>query len=281
MHSSDHHHPPLAIGIDGCRAGWLAAAITTSRGQLTLTLSISPTLADIIAPIIAAVVAEQTPQHDAHPVCAIDIPIGLPQKPGARRPCDIAARLELGPRRASVFFAPPRPALHAPTYDDVRGTGQRDGLSIQTWNILPKVREADTLLRAAAPPHQRASLQRHIIEAHPELAFARLHRAPLVASKKTAAGFAARMHLLTHEIPRIAPELTPFPDAVPLLDRFAASTPKSTWQRDDALDALVLAYVAWLHRNRIARPVTDTDAPLDDEGLPMQIWSCPPHTQQP
>ena len=135
----------------------------------------------------------------------IDIPIGLLDGP---RQCDRAARELLGPRRASVFPAPPRRLLGARRY-----AGQ---CSIQLWNILDKIREVD----AGMTPR----LQRRVREAHPECSFALLKGAPLGFSKKTAAGEAERRLLLRPHFGEIGPV------------RGAA--------RDDVLDAWALLWSA-------------------------------------
>ena len=135
----------------------------------------------------------------------IDIPIGLLDGP---RACDLAARTLLGPRRSSVFPAPPRRLLRARRY-----AGQ---CSIQLWNILGKIREVDEAMTRR--------LQRRIREAHPECAFALLGGAPLRFPKKTAEGEAERRKLLRPHFGEIAR----LPGAA----------------RDDVLDAYALLWSA-------------------------------------
>ena len=65
----------------------------------------------------------------------------------------------LGRRASSVFSPPSRQVLGATCYEDVRA----QGLSIQAYGILPKIREVDRLMTP--------ELQKVIHEAHPELAF--------------------------------------------------------------------------------------------------------------
>lgn len=145
------------VGVDGCRAGWVA-----SDGAQ----------AEVFASFAALM--------DAHAgaTVAIDIPIGLLAE-GTRgdRACDKAARRLLGPRRASVFPPPTRAQLI-----EVRG------LSLQTRNIVPKIREVDAWL--AAHPGAR------VFEAHPELAFAQANGAPMRHAKRTAAGRLERARVL-------------------------------------------------------------------------------------
>ena len=79
---------------------------------------------------------------------ALDIPIGLTKR-GARD-CDRAARSALGPRRSSVFPAPPRAVLEARSWEhacriceDVEGKR----ISRQAWALVQKIREVDRALR--------------------------------------------------------------------------------------------------------------------------------------
>ena len=142
--------------MDGCRGGWVVASPDGLR----------------IVPAFAGIVAER------FDLALFDIPIGLPQS--GPRACDVEARRLIGPRRSSVFPAPPRRLLSAARY-----AGQ---CSVQLWNILPKIREVDS----AITPR----LQRRIREAHPECSFRLLHGGPLPHAKKTPPGLALRRRLL-------------------------------------------------------------------------------------
>ena len=123
------------------------------------------------------------PANPTPAVMAIDIPIGLPES--GPRACDQATRARLGPRRSSVFPAPIRAVLAARSQQEAsvigRGVDGR-GISCQCWNIMPKIREIDDLLR------QRPDLQAHIREVHPELGFCALSGRPLSHPKRTRAG---------------------------------------------------------------------------------------------
>lgn len=119
---------------------------------------------------------------------AVDMPIGLPE--AGPRACDVAARRLLGPRRSTVFPAPPRPILHERDYQAalahkrvIDGTG----LSKQSFHLLPKIAEVD----AAISP----TMQPRVVECHPELAFQRRHGRPL-ASKHDPSGLEQRRDLV-------------------------------------------------------------------------------------
>lgn len=143
-------------------------------------------LVDDLAPVVALV------RDRPAMVMAIDMPIGLDDT-GARR-CDVEARALLGRRRSTVFPAPARAALTAVSYLDAcdlsrRATGK--AMSKQTYNILAPIRQLDALLEPGDGER--------IVEAHPELAFARLAGEPL-PSKHTPEGRAARASALGSEL---------------------------------------------------------------------------------
>jgi predicted RNase H-like nuclease len=163
----------VAVGIDGCRVGWIAVALLETKvGVYHL-----PTIA-----ALTDVVATPT-------AVGIDIPIGLPD--AGRRPADVEARLMLGPRRHSVFFAPVRAAVEATTHRaatelSVRITGS--GISRQAHNLARKILEVEQWLPDAPCG---------VWEVHPELSFALLMGKPARASKKTWAGMIERRNALT------------------------------------------------------------------------------------
>jgi predicted RNase H-like nuclease len=129
----------------------------------------------------------------------------------------VAARSRLGAQRSSVFFAPPTAVLAAGSHAEAsvlsRAAGSV-GVSIQTWNIVPKIAEA---LSCADP---------RLVEVHPELSFRALGR--VTASKKSPAGHAERLALLQSWLPSAA---------VPRPRPGGASA-------DDCLDALACAWTA-------------------------------------
>ena len=84
-------------------------------------------------------------------VIAIDIPIGLPS--ADPREADIASRLQLGPRRSSVFSTPPRDVLLAETHAlatklAVELTGR--GISQQSWALRSRILEVEEWLPQAS-----------------------------------------------------------------------------------------------------------------------------------
>jgi predicted RNase H-like nuclease len=217
------------VGVDGCPGGWVAAALRDGRVRWALLGDPGPLFrcrADAVA---------------------IDIPIGLP--PTGPRRCDVLARGRLGARAASVFPAPVRAVLAAADYRAACELSRRvsgRALSMQTWNLLPRIRAVDRLAGPADEPW--------LIECHPELAFARRAGGPLPAKRGTE-GRAARAAVLGTQLAGAAAALA----GAPRPARF-----------DDAADALVCALVArdWVAGRAEVLPAT---AERDRRGLAMRI----------
>lgn len=240
------------VGVDGCRGGWFAATVTQGpQGGPPARLSgaVTPAL-----PFDADV-----------RLVLVDIPIGLVEgRPGrTSRACDTLARRLLAPGGGrSVFTPPARPTLEARDHGQAcdlneAATGKR--LSIQAWHLVPRIREVDRLLRDT--PEARGRIR----EAHPELLFRHLNGGhPLPAGKKTGAGAEVRLALLEEGF---GDQVSPGPRTV--LDRAMGAHPRRVVARDDVLDALVLALVAWRSRGRL-RSIPDPPE-RDGSGLPMEM----------
>jgi predicted RNase H-like nuclease len=152
-----------AVGVDGCRGGWLA--VPREGGY----------------PVVHATFADLL-RAEPRATLAVDVPIGLlDMGRTGDRACDKAARRLLGfPRRASVFPPPLRSRLHASERPPEMGA--------QSFAILPKVREVDALLAPA--------LQARCVEAHPELAFTLLAGRPMRHAKRAPEGKTERRRAL-------------------------------------------------------------------------------------
>ena len=230
------------IGIDGCAAGWVLAAMDEYGRELEFALT-----GDLDAIFREA--------RDGRALVAIDVPIGLPQ--GGARGCDLAARRLLrSPRASSVFPAPPRPALAARSYAEAcelsfAASGRR--LSRQAYGILPKIRDVD---RAMTPEHQA-----NVREAHPEVTFAALAAAGrgLVHGKKTGEGEQERLRLLA----RWAPVFSPV--------EARARLGYGNVQRDDIVDAVACLVTALRLSAGRAMVLPDGPAQTDARGLRMEI----------
>jgi predicted RNase H-like nuclease len=231
------------VGIDGCRSGWFCVVLD-ARGNSSF----------CVAPDGQAV-GELAAAADS---VLIDIPIGLPDSGPDGRLCDLRARQLLGRgRAASVFSAPARGTLAAISYPHAlelnrQATGR--GLSKQAWNIVPKIREIDTLLR------RNSALRGVLRECHPELCFWALNSEQgMQYSKKTREGQQERLRVLEHY----------FPQCHGFLEQSCAGFPRRQVLRDDIIDAMVCAVTA-RHGYGDYRTVP-ANPPRDGQGLPMEI----------
>jgi len=165
--------PRVVLGVDGCRAGWLAVRVEWSSGRLALAYALYPRFAPILG------------QYPDAAAIAVDMPMGLYESGRVRaRPCDQAARQRLGRRACCVFLPPTRAMLDADAYAPLRALG----LSVQAYHLIPRIRELDALLTP--------DLQARVWESHPELSFLAITGAPIPHPKRTAEGYAARVDAL-------------------------------------------------------------------------------------
>jgi predicted RNase H-like nuclease len=213
---------PVA-GVDGCRAGW----VVVHDGRAVVHTEFARVLRAL--------------PDDA--VVAIDMPIGLADRhvPGGRD-VDRAARVQLGPKRASVFSSPPRCVLGARSLADVRRRGGR--LTLQALHLLPRIEDVDRVMTT--------ELQCRVFEVHPELSFAAMNDGqPVLEPKRSVVGGQLRRALLAH-----------VGVAVPPRPRGAAL--------DDLLDACALSWSARRITDGTARRIPDAPA-CDERGLRMEL----------
>lgn len=206
---------PPVVGVDGCKGRWLVVRRRPGVGA-------TAELVDDLAPLVDAV------RLGGIAALAVDMPIGiLDHHP---RAADVAARRLLGPRRSSVFPAPVRSVLAAADYDEARARSRAStgvAPSRQTFNLVPAIVHLDALVE----PDDQGRL----VEAHPELAFARLAAgddalpAPLGDPKRTAAGRRRRRELLLDHDPTLAPVLDDSP--LPTIDLLDAAALTVTAER--------------------------------------------------
>ncbi|MGE4503985.1 MAG: DUF429 domain-containing protein [Desulfovibrionaceae bacterium] len=250
--------PPgeVFVGVDGCRAGWLAVSLgpmpTPGRAE-QWECSLWPSMAALWKGLASRAA-----------LVLVDMPMGLPWPDNPVRECDALARKHLGPRRSSVFSPPCREALKARTHEAACAMNRRvlgRGLSIQAFNIMPKIRELDDFVRSEPLVRER------LREAHPELAFRAMGGGPRPANKKTAEGAADRAALLRG---RFATVLEFFTAAASAFRAGQAA-------RDDAADALALALSA--RRGGLVSLGGVRQADL--LGIPMAIWYAPWNEERP
>jgi len=236
-------------GIDGCPGGWIAAFVGPAGAEGRL--AVFTRFADVLA----------APERPA--IVAIDMPIGLPERSGlGGRAAENAVRPLLGARQSSVFSVPSRAAVYAADYPQACRVALATSdpprkVSKQLFNIAPKIREVDALLRADQV------LASRVFEVHPELAFSRLNgeralsEPKKVKSRPYPPGLALRRALLR---------------AAGLPPGLIGATPPKGAAEDDLIDALACAAVARRLHAGLARPFPDPP-PRDPHGLPMAIWA--------
>jgi predicted RNase H-like nuclease len=221
-------------GVDGCRSGWIAViGASPARSQM----------------LIARQLDDLNPRTS---LVAIDMPIGLPER--EPRSCEAAARRLLPHgRKSSVFPVPRRALLDCSTYPHANQTSKDlfgCGLPKQSWNLFPKLREAD----AWALAHD----QRNIFEAHPELAFLRLNKGQPLPPKRTREGLRTRRKIL---------ERAGFKS----LGKWMDTLPSREAKADDLFDACALLTTAIRIGRKQAQCVTLVRE-RDAKGLRMEIW---------
>ena len=237
----------MFVGVDGCRAGWFAIGLEAEgRWQV----DIFPDVSSLWS------------HHRGASLILIDIPIGLKAQGSAERRCDPKVRKLLGPRRSSVFPAPCREAIYASSYREAcdinqRLTGKR--LSVENWNIIPKIREMDSLLSEDTTARGR------IREIHPELCFRGLAGRPMQHAKKRSEGLSERIQLLQ----------SIYPQTAEIINHTLSNYRRKDVARDDILDALSAAVTGLMgEKNLVSIP---QEPEFDERGLRMEMVYCP-HT---
>lgn len=226
-------------GADGCAGGWICVERDTVTGETVA--GVLPTTKDLL----------DRGRHLA--VLTVDIPIGLSDT--GPRECDIQARrLLTSIRGSSVFPAPVRAAIDAPTYAEAcsrseEACGKR--LSKQAHAIMWRIREVDQLLRA------EPELQSRVREIHPEVCFCVWAGRPMQHAKRTREGRAERLELVDEHFRAAFDDLRP-------------SIPQRMAADDDLLDAFAALWTA----ERILRGEATTVPvmPQEDQyGLRMEM----------
>ncbi len=233
------------LGVDGCRGGWIAAALDVRTR--------------IVSIAIFSSFEELLRRHSRTPAMMIvDMPIGLADV--GCRACERMARKALGRARASsVFAAPRRSMLACADYAAANALGKSQGmdggggLSRQAWNILPKIKEIDD---AIAPGDQS-----RLGEGHPEVAFYRLNGgAPCRHSKRTPEGLRERRRILKRY---------GIVNAQALFEELKNKA-RGSAACDDVFDACALALTA--EARLASAALRFTDGTRDSRDLVMEIW---------
>ena len=234
-----------AIGIDGCRYGWVTACYESETVKLFKNI------------------AEVWAYFGIDCDFLIDMPIGLPSAKVPNRTCEQEARAVLPKgRKSSLFSVPCREAFAAENYGEANEINKSilgKGLSKQTWFIMPKMLELDELLIS----NHEARLP--FKEAHPEISFQFINSGePLIASKKTKEGIYERRSILQQFDSRTE-QL--YQLAIYAFNRTAVAP-------DDILDALCLSAMQTIiqQNGKSSQQYTFPQKPIVDEhGIEMAI----------
>ena len=208
----------LVVGVDGCRAGWVLAAVSSQPSSAPVEILVLPTFVEV----------RQWCDARGAPAVGVDMPIGLPVD--GSRESDRLARQLLGPRRSSFFPTPAHAVLATTSWDEALALSREasgKGISKQAFNLLPKVRQVRAAIEAEDQPR--------FSEVHPETSFAVMAQLAAVGpldSKRTAVGVQQRRRLIT--------EFLGAADVGEVL----AELPSGGVAADDVLDALAAAWTA-------------------------------------
>ncbi|MEM7673164.1 MAG: DUF429 domain-containing protein [Verrucomicrobiota bacterium] len=204
-------------GLDGARGGWvLSRRIPSSRSGAEVFFCLS------LAEVLDFTGSERV---------AVDMPIGLATAASPQRKWDVDARRVLRGRLSSRVFTPPiQEVLNSASYAEANQRSKAligKGISVQAWNLVPKIRELEATLQTSPELSVRWE------EAHPEIAFAKLNGgAPIVESKKTDKGEQIRGELLRRSAGIRFDSIW---------SDFSKAGVRGRFARDDVLDSLALA----------------------------------------
>jgi predicted RNase H-like nuclease len=227
---------PRALGVDGCRSGWVGIALGPGS---EVRAYLGTTVADLVS------AAERDGNVE---VVGVDIPIGLPD--AGVRAADVLAKKAIAPLHSSVFMTPVREALTAPDHATaVRVNRDRagSGVSIQAYGLRHRILEVEVWV---------GTTRRTVVEVHPEVCFATMAGRPLTSRKSTWTGAEERRDLLSS----VGIELRGS-----LGDTGSAGV-------DDVLDAAAVAWTARRHAVGEARCLPEVPETFGD-GIACAIWA--------
>ncbi|SHE29546.1 Predicted nuclease (RNAse H fold) [Psychroflexus salarius] len=226
------------ITVDGCKGGW--CIIGKINGQLIY--EVIDKLENFLK------------KHPEIEFVFIDIPIGL-SSANFKRTLDQKLRQKLKGKTSSVFTPPCREALKKITYREANQSNKEitgKGLSIQAYNIGPKIKEVDQLILSN-------KFNCEYYEVHPELCFKYLNNGNTVLSKKsTVEGAEERLSLISqinHEYFEIFQSLK-------------SNYPRKILKQNDILDTL--AIICCLEKVKEIRFIS-TDQKFDSQNISLSI----------
>lgn len=228
-------------GIDGCKAGWLLISFDEGDSKY-----------EIIRDKDGLKKA-----FERYDRVFIDMPIGLEDENYVRE-CDNLLRKKIGAEYTSSVFAPPiRPAVAAPSYVEANMTSfdyTGKNLSLQAWNITPKIQMVDDILRSDE------NLREKVLESHPELLFQGVNGGMIYQKKNLKKGIKHRLELIRDREPV----------AEDYFREIKENFRRNEVDEDDIVDAMVLAYCAKISVDKGIKTLPD-EVPYDSEGMRKAI----------
>ncbi len=212
----------MFLGVDGCKGGWFSTIFNNNSWQVNLYKNLDSLWA----------------KNKKAKLILIDMPVFL-LNCGVRR-CDKLARKLLDKKRkSSIFNAPSKKAMEASNYKEAsllnfRYTGKK--LSKQTWNLIPKIREIDKVIK------KYPGIIGIVKESHPELCF-KSFSGRIKYSKKNVLGKEERLEILTNIDP----------DSKNIFDYSIKNFKRQDVLYDDILDSIILSITAKFGYGKLSR----------------------------
>ncbi len=229
------------VGVDGCKAGWLCAALDGGQMDIVVFRSFNEIWES---------------HHDAN-VILVDIPIGLPGGELRSRKADSLARKMLGHRHSTVFSPGVRNILNCRTYGEACEENRKvtdKNISLQYWGLVPKVRAVDAFMCGTPEAHGI------VRESHPEICFEKASGKSMSYGKKKLSGVSERIEIIEKY----------FPDGQRVYSEVLKRYLRREVARDDIVDAMILAVTAWVSRGDLISLPDPLE--MDEKGLSMAIW---------
>lgn len=230
-----------SAGIGKCKAGWLCISFDDDGNGYN----------------VFHAKEELKKAFETYDRIFINVPVGLEEE-ALERECDILLKKELGTDYSDEVIIPPiRPALEAPSYAEgniINYEYNGEKLRLETWNLMPKIRVVDELLR------EQVLFKERVLESHSEFLFQLLNGGKIFQKKNLKKG-------IRHRVELIAPKEARAEDFYREI--------KEEYRRDEVseeelVDTLVLAYFSKLSTYKKVLSIPEAPS-RDSEGFVKAI----------
>ncbi|EDT73544.1 DUF429 domain-containing protein [Clostridium butyricum] len=231
------------VGIDVCKGKWIAVCISENGFDVGKFNTID----------------EICRKYENADRIIVDMPIGLLDDNSRQRP-ESEARKYLKGKTSSIFNTPCRSAVYSDDYESACRLNKEVlgvGLAIQSYAICSKIREVDEFLR------DNPKWKNRLLEAHPEICFAKLNGDKAVIENKTKEdGQKKRLEILKKY----------YSDSKRVVEKFLQEVP-SRKKIDDVIDALCLSVTGFLGMKYGLNSIPKNPE-VDINGIKMQMVYC-------